>query len=83
MIEMVGTILELSAAIVLPWAIWTLYLNQSRWPVPRFTTEWDYAVGAAAIIVGLCALASLKLARAPKVLAMITYVPVAALAQFM
>ena len=79
---MISTLLKLSAAIFLPLVIWTVYLNQSRLPVPRFTTESDYIAGGVAIIFGLCAVASLKIARTSKVIAMVAYVPVAALALF-
>jgi len=77
---MVGTSLKLLAAIVLPFVVWTVYLNQSRFPVPRFTTESDYIVGSVAVLIGLCAIASLRISSAYKAVAMVAYVPVAALA---
>jgi hypothetical protein len=77
---MVGNLIKLSGAVLFPWVLFTVYLNQTRWPTPQFTTATDYTAGAVAIAFGLIAIATLKLARTTKAIAMVAYIPVAWLA---
>src|SRR5690242_9332242 len=71
--KMVG--LRATAAVVLPFALMSVYLLLSRWPSRWFTTLSDYAAGAVSLLAGSALIATLPISREVRLLLLLFYVP--------
>lgn len=73
---------KLIAALLLPGFVVAIYLNHSRLPEPHFTQLSDVIAVVAAVALGVCILATMKLERAPKLVAIVLYIPIAIVGVF-
>jgi len=78
----IGNLAKLIAAVLLPGFVVAIYLNRSRLPESHFTELGDDISGIAAIALGVCLVATMKLQRASKLIAIVLYIPFEAIGLF-